>query len=318
MNHTILPQAFNNPYEILFEHPYLYVVGEICISIFHIFSRQCQQLNMSFPGIMSYNKIAMLNGSIYSFGGFKKNYTYDNTIYFVNTLDASPSWQVLEPKTSIKPVARLHSSLVIRYDTASSQHQLVVYSGFDGTVRLNDLWVFGLESKVWTKISYNTCNLPPPRCAFAYGYWNQQDKLLVHGGFDGSSYYNDLWCFCFKTCMWHLVLENPKDKPMARSLHTASASDHSLLVVGGTNRDPINSDCLFQLHLRTTEWIIYPMPKHYSLKSVCEDLQGNAYILLKNSQILVVPLHYQTQKTQNKMFSLLQRHMLTDIIFDSL
>ena len=113
---------------------------------------------------------------------------YSNDTYVLNL--ATNTWLQKEPVNPI-PSARSH----LAYGYSSRLQKMVIFGGYDG-MRLNDTWFYNLQSNEWEFITPTT-SLPSDRNSStiisidnpSYSY------LALFGGYDGSSYLNDLWKF---------------------------------------------------------------------------------------------------------------------------
>jgi hypothetical protein len=131
-------------------------------------------------------------------------------------------------------------------------NKLIVFGGmerFDETS--NDVWMYDTVKDTWTCLCQHSLeNTPAPRnnhCAVILN-----DKLYIHGGWDGYHVFNDLFCFDILQRMWTRI-EYTEDPPFPRPLFAFTmeliirndwhqdAKSPSLIVFGGRdNRSRYN------------------------------------------------------------------------------
>jgi len=102
------------------------------------------------------------------------------------------------------------------------------------------MYSFGLNDKTWSKIEYAKSNdkaaieTPETRCVFAYAYRDApHDKLLVQGGYSGSSnYLSDFLEFSFGSSTWKRVTIHIASQLQSPTLcqHTATMAGKNRMV----------------------------------------------------------------------------------------
>jgi N-acetylneuraminic acid mutarotase len=112
---------------------------------------------------------------------------------------------------------------VPRSGAASVVHnnQLLLYGGYGGLGRLEDLWSFDFESKLWTQIEYEG-NGPGPR--ENNGVVVMDNCLYVFGGYNGYQWLNDLHQFDLAKRRWRLI--EPRGTPPSSRFGYVSAAFH--------------------------------------------------------------------------------------------
>lgn len=104
-------------------------------------------------------------------------------------------------------------------------------------IALGDTWEF--NDSVWTKLHVKS---PEPRYGHKMVYDEDNDVIVLFGGFDGSNYFNDTWIWEGNTATWSKI--NTKNMPSSRCNHAMTydrVSKKVLLFGGKTLSDvPLN------------------------------------------------------------------------------
>jgi hypothetical protein len=102
------------------------------------------------------------------------------------TLADPPNWVHLTPSGAAPSARNWHSAI---YDPV--RDRLLIFGGVDG-VYLNDVWMLSLAGTLtWTQL-FPTGAPPSARIGHVAIYDPVRDRMLVHGGTDGT-YFNDVW-----------------------------------------------------------------------------------------------------------------------------
>ncbi len=124
------------------------------------------------------------------FGGFSCTpscYLYNDVwaLYFIGT---SPTWVKLNP-TGIPPSARYAQSAV--YDPVNQQ--MVVFGGYDASEYKNDAWALSLTNVTqWSSLPSPPAGLLP-RSDHSAIFDPSRDRMLIFGGWNGTTYFSDVW-----------------------------------------------------------------------------------------------------------------------------
>lgn len=155
------------------------------------------------------------------FGGIDGNNVLGDThvgeMKFNGSFDpTSVDW---EQKTATQgPSPRWGHSMV--YDAKNKR--VVLFGGFDANHRpLNDLWFYSVENDEWTEFTtYRDEQVPQPRGGASLVYYGDRDydraiedycvggnkqRIVLFGGTDGKSYFNDTWVFDDSQGRWILA-----------------------------------------------------------------------------------------------------------------
>ena len=160
-------------------------------------------------------------------------------------------WYPVSVNGTVKPCKRsLHSASV--YDDS-----VLVFGGYDGLNRVNDLYKFDLQTKTWTKESPGGASrgVPPsPRdrhTAVVHG-----KCFYVFGGYDGSSRVNDFFKYDLERKTWSEVLAVHGTPPTPRHSHAAVVYGDSMFVFGGY--DGSYRKDFHEFNFKTSTWTQVP------------------------------------------------------------
>ena len=137
---------------------------------------------------------------------------------------------------TIKPVssssAPLRSGHVLMRVSVQDSQRVYLFGGYFLAER-NDVWYFDIASSVWIQIRLGFGDLKPA-ARTEHSMVEMQDNLIVFGGRQGSSRWNDLWEFKTQFHEWvQLAADGNMDGPVARYGHSAVSIAGEMLVFGG-------------------------------------------------------------------------------------
>ena len=136
-----------------------------------------------------------------------------STWEYVNAIGTNPS-----PRAN-------HSSAVIK-------NNLYIFGGWNGYVRLRDLYQLNFDSLVWTELTIEG-DIPSPRAGMSL--CGIKDKLYLFGGSGPSaSCYNDLLIFDPKIMKWLETKYSEKDVVKARAGHSMTVVEEKIYIMGGS------------------------------------------------------------------------------------
>jgi hypothetical protein len=150
----------------------------------------------------------------------------------------SGSWNQLTVPGTPAPSGR--KAAAAAYD--SQRHRLIVFGGYPkypndvGTADqyFDDVWALDLATNLWTQLA-PTGTPPAPRTGASAIYDSSHDRLIVFGGGNGGSQYNQVWQLSLAgTPVWTLL--TPSGTPPApRSYHMAvfDAERQRMILFGG-------------------------------------------------------------------------------------
>jgi len=179
------------------------------------------------PGPCNMHTADNYEDKIYVFrGGDGRDYLNDLLELNTSTLH----WRSVQDVSGLKPPPRAnHSSSIIKSN-------LYIFGGWDGSKRLNDLYVFSLKSFIWSEVDV-VGESPAARAGMEL--CNVNNKLFLFGGSGPHAFcFNDLYAFDPKTNTWeHCNNFRDYDKntsPGARAGHSMTLVDYRLYIIGGS------------------------------------------------------------------------------------
>lgn len=181
-------------------------------------------------------------GKIYVFGGASQAGNM-NDLQVLDT--CTGTWSTLAPAGS-PPAPRTH------HTTASVGDRLIVYSGgHAGADPVGDRQVhcFDAASEAWSVLTL-LGDSPKPRHGHAMAVVGQ--KVFVHGGMAGSTFYDDLHVLDLERKAWSSV-KKKRSFPCSRAAHGMMTCGTDVYVFGGMNRDGALDD-LHKLDTTSMTW----------------------------------------------------------------
>jgi hypothetical protein len=176
-------------------------------------------------------------------------------------------WEIItpNPKSRSIPCQRsLHAGAIWK-------NFFLIFGGYDGTQRVNDLYAYNMEDGIWEEL--NRENAPSPRdrhIAVVYG-----DELYIFGGFDGATRVNgkydlnpvwlqafflievielsfpDLHSYNLVTNQWQPITAIAGNPPTPRHSHAAVVYQDAMYVFGGYDGSYRSDFHAFQFSSRT-------------------------------------------------------------------
>eukprot|EP00929_Paragymnodinium_shiwhaense_P013396 TRINITY_DN121257_c0_g1_i1.p1 TRINITY_DN121257_c0_g1~~TRINITY_DN121257_c0_g1_i1.p1 ORF type:complete len:780 (+),score=173.99 TRINITY_DN121257_c0_g1_i1:233-2572(+) len=177
------------------------------------------------PPARSGAQAVVWNGAVWFFGGYtKKDGDYFNDVYKYDI--ATSTWGSVHTLGE-SPQKRTDHSVVLFRDS------LLVFGGFDGHNRFNDLRELHLRERRWNNIKAATAAHPRSRfghTAVVYGH-----SMFIFGGWDGHDTLQELQEYNISSNMW-LHLSNRGNPPRARYRHTAVVCGDAMFTFGGVDK----------------------------------------------------------------------------------
>lgn len=194
------------------------------------------------------------------FGGQPKYITI-NQLWSLDP--ATLTWSQLNPPYPLPP-GRADSMFVWLSPTPvdPTQDSAFLFGGWynnsAGVVgRLGDSWYYFPTNNTWQQIS--THGTPSGRSDAAVAYDSVDNLVLMYGGYNGTSYLNDLWAYYPQNETW-LQLSPPNLPPLADARMHYDIKNHIFVMFGGNNNLSTTED---YNHYNTT-WIFTPSSKSWS------------------------------------------------------
>ena len=168
------------------------------------------------------------------FGGNDAN-TYLNDVWELTSLSGTPTWAPLAP-AGTPPSPRLAHRAI--YDAA--RDRMLVLGGYDGAEN-GELWALEFSPTLqWVQLSPGGAP-PDPRHSASLVYDSSRDRLLLFGGYDGSTSKDDLWELPLSGGFAWAPLTAPPQAPLARhGLGGVYDPVNDLMVVAGGFRSGVN------------------------------------------------------------------------------
>lgn len=152
-------------------------------------------------------------------------------------------WERLSAPDPLPPPRRDHSLV-------TTGRRLYVFGG-KSAEELNDLWSYDLEAGAWFRVGVE--GGPAPRLGHNAVWDANQARLVVFGGQQGNTFFNDTWAFDPEAGSWS-ELPSGNRTPAARyGAGAALGGEDSLLVTHGFTFEG-RFDDTWQLDLATDGW----------------------------------------------------------------
>jgi N-acetylneuraminic acid mutarotase len=124
-------------------------------------------------------KVLLVGGSDGHFVTMHETWAYDS---------AANAWTKLSPQGTVPP-GRAYFGMA--YD--ADAHRTVIFGG-QGVTPLDDTWAYDSAGNAWTKVD-PTGAVPSARMYPAMVYATKAGKMILFGGSDGKTVFNDTWSF---------------------------------------------------------------------------------------------------------------------------
>ena len=168
-------------------------------------------------------------------------------------------WKEVEVLGTERPGGRENNGFVI-----GDSSRVYLFGGYNGDCWLNDLWMFDIDSKLWTCIQESSDrnssvensplsdNDSVPSRRFGYVSIVHDNKLILFGGFDGENWLNDMYEFDFTTKAWRRIKAKGR-LPDARSCPAWAKDEMNVYIQGGYDGVERKDD-FFACDLTTYTW----------------------------------------------------------------
>jgi N-acetylneuraminic acid mutarotase len=110
------------------------------------------------------------------------------------------TWTKISPGLGSSPSARMGASAV--YDPQDKK--MILFGGKDGTVYLNDLWVFDFATNTWSQLNTISSTLPEPRAYHTAAFDPTNHRMLVWSGQVAGGFLSDVsvWALNLSSSNW--------------------------------------------------------------------------------------------------------------------
>lgn len=159
------------------------------------------------------------------------------------------TWQKLAPAGPLPP-ARFDHTLV------NDGTRLYLFGG-RGPDAMRDLWIYDIQANEWSPVQPEQ-SFDPPRARFGHNaIWDPQRSVMVlFGGQDGNTFYNDLWEYDPVANRWNVpmagvdIVSQPSQRYGAAACYDDAG--HLLITHGFTSTGRF--DDIWQLDLASSTW----------------------------------------------------------------
>ncbi|CAE7818686.1 unnamed protein product [Symbiodinium sp. CCMP2456] len=143
------------------------------------------------------------------------------------------------------PVKRTDHSVVLFRDS------LLVFGGFDGHNRFNDLRELHLKDKRWSQVSVRS---QVPRNRFGHTAVIYAHSMYIFGGWDGHDTLQELFEYNISSNMW-IQLPLRGTAPRARYRHTAVVCGDAMFTFGGVDKTQYRFPDLHEYNFTHRHWL---------------------------------------------------------------
>lgn len=196
------------------------------------------------PPARSGAQTVLWNGVVWFFGGYtKKDGDYFNDLYKYEI--ATSTWGSVHTLGET-PNKRTDHSVVLFRDS------MLLFGGFDGRNRFNDLRELHLRERRWSHVSSVRSSVPRSRfghTAVIYG-----NSMFSFGGWDGHDTLQELLEFNLSSNMW-VSLPPTGSPPRARYRHTAVVCGDAMFTFGGVDKTQYRFPDLHEYNFSAKAWL---------------------------------------------------------------
>jgi N-acetylneuraminic acid mutarotase len=175
------------------------------------------------------------------FGGWAGGTSYFSSVWSYDS--ATNTWSGLSPGGAL-PTARAAHAMA--YDPTGNR--VLVFGGYSGTSYHNDTWAYDVATNAWSEL-HPVGTVPAARLGHSLVYDPESKKMILFGGYDGSTEYNDTWAYDPAANTW--TLQAPTGTvPPARALPQMvydPAVKKTVLFGGGTSSGAFNDAWSYDL-----------------------------------------------------------------------
>jgi serine/threonine protein kinase len=180
----------------------------------------------------------------------------------------------LQKLVSYKLVKKYCPELRENHTFVSHKSKCILFGGIgfaeDAKRRVlyNDLWIATISTKkiAWNKpkvVRDEVHGLPSPR--YGHTFVPFGSSLVLFGGYDGTSYLNDVWMLTDHTSdnedvyEWSLISHDDKKCPAKRFFHSACVYKEEMLIFGGKSKIKIYGD-VWSFSCKKRVWTLLEIP----------------------------------------------------------
>ncbi|CAG9313184.1 unnamed protein product [Blepharisma stoltei] len=223
----------------------------------------------------SYAFFGSSSGSVYIFGGYSSSYnvTIMNNLIKLDLTSSEITYTVLSYEFKSPSPRKSHS-------LCSSEAKLYLFGGQNGNDYYNDLWELDPENPTSWQSILTSGDIPSPRSGHASD--SQGDLVVIFGGYDGTSYLNDLYYLNLITNSWKEVIPSSIDLPAGRVEACMKVYLPYVFIFGGKTESGITND-LWLYNTGTNSYKLlyevalgnHPLPVYGHSCELAADTYGN-------------------------------------------
>ena len=197
------------------------------------------------PSARSGAKVVDWDDSIFIFGGYtRKDGTYYDDVHRLNVQTCV--WTKLAVTGEV-PMPRTDHTAV-RYESL-----MLVFAGYDGKNRHNDLVALDLDTRKWEEMPKNG-SVPLPRFGHTSVVYNH--SMYVFGGWDGHDTLEDLYQYSLTSKIWYELRRTQGIKPNSRYRHSCVVYESSLFIFGGVDKTQTRYNDLYEYNIERRDWSV--------------------------------------------------------------
>ncbi|CAG8499846.1 6197_t:CDS:2 [Dentiscutata heterogama] len=196
------------------------------------------------------HSVTVIGTKMYIFGGqTEESYSNELIVFDMGMYNSSSAnWEFVTPKNPPPPGRTAHIS-------CAYENKIYMFGGMDGDRCYNDMWCYDINDNTWSQLSCNGL-IPFPRKY--HGATIVDGIIYIFGGTDEEGKeLGDLTSFQISTQRWYMF-QKMGPAPSPRYLHTMSAENEKIFVLGGESNQLSKPGEDGTIHILDTSRIRYP------------------------------------------------------------
>ncbi|KAG2392531.1 hypothetical protein C9374_011256 [Naegleria lovaniensis] len=176
----------------------------------------------------------VVDSKMYIFGGITSYQGMDGKMNsdYLNILQTydipQKKWRVIKPKGQAPSPRAGHGCCVVGRD-------IYIFGGRQGTIVLDDMYKFNVDSEKWSRIIFKGDTIPDARAGHTMNAF-AGSKLIVVGGSNWEKYFSEVYVFDIPSKVW-VKCGFAGIIPVGRFWHTTVVYEEELIVIGGGNSE---------------------------------------------------------------------------------
>jgi len=141
----------------------------------------------------------------------------------------------------------------MEYDSQSDR--MVMFGGltdFNNYIVVNETWTYDYNTNTWENKTSGAA--PSPRASIGFAYDSESDRMILFGGENGTTKFNDTWAYDLESNTWEKM--NPAVVPGARMLSAMAYDEESdrVILFGGREDGPDKIANTWAYDYNTDSW----------------------------------------------------------------